>query len=280
MENRKVISLYKQPPVNKNQLPGKSLVERYFNLPTDPNDPRVRWHCDTCGWVEAFRMTMNERTCYSRRKCACQIAEEERQERERREQAWFANQSHYIYSWLGERWSTDGIGLKEKSFENFQIKGAWQQEALEVAQAFALQPSGTLVLHGSFGTGKTHLLAAICNELLAKKRITSTFCTSPLLFRAIQAKIQANEDYHYLIERASKSKLFVADDTDKAKWTEFREEIYFEIFDERIKAGLPNAISTNRLNELASFVGGAVCSRLKIGQIDVPMFGADYREEL
>jgi DNA replication protein DnaC len=72
----------------------------------------------------------------------------------------------------------------------------------------------------------------------------------------------------------------VIDDVEKAKHSEFTEEVYFEIVDERTKAGRPIAISTNRLGDLEQYVGGAVCSRLSIGQIAVEMMGADYRLEL
>jgi DNA replication protein DnaC len=77
-----------------------------------------------------------------------------------------------------------------------------------------------------------------------------------------------------------KTNLLVIYDLDKAKHSEFREEIYFEIIDERVKAGRPIAISTNRLDAIEDYVGGAVCSRLKIGQIPVEMRGVDYRENM
>jgi hypothetical protein len=67
------------------------------------------------------------------------------------------------------------------------------------------------------------------------------------------------------------------DDVDKAKRTDFREEVYFNIIDKRVICGRPIAISTNRLNELDQFIGGACVSRLSIGQIALEMVGADYR---
>lgn len=146
---------------------------------------------------------------------------------------------------------------------------------------FANDPFGVLVLHGTYGTGKTHLLAAVGNKVLRnKKPMESLFTTSPKLFGAIQDRIQRGEEYYSLIDSAVRTPLLIIDDIDKAKWTEFREEIYFSIIDDRIKDRKPIAISTNRLDELASFVGGAVCSRLKTCQIEAEMIGIDYREEI
>jgi DNA replication protein len=253
----------------------KHLAEKFRALPTDPQE--VTWECATCGTIEPQKFDVDGVAHYNRRlMCPCQQKEKERKEKEEQRKVWIEMQAARIYSWLGDRWSDPS--LAKKTFENF--KPDTQTEAYEAARLYAANPSGTLVLYGTFGTGKTHLLAAVCNEALYKHGVSSRFTTAPELFGAIQQKIAHNEDYYALVEGAAKIPLFVIDDIDKSKWTEFREEIYFAIIDRRSKRGLPTAISTNRLDQLADFVGGAVCSRLKLGQIAIPMNGVDYREEL
>lgn len=253
----------------------KNLSDRFRAMPTDPKE--ASWQCPTCGIVEPHCFDVDGVAHYGRRQmCPCQIEAKERKEKEEQRREWIEMRAASIYSWLGRRWADPS--LAKKTFENFDATR--QPEAYDVAKAFAASPHGTLVLHGTFGTGKTHLLAAVCNEAIAKHGVASLFATAPELFGAIQQKIAHNEDYYELVERAVKTPLFVIDDIDKSKWTEFREEIYFAIIDKRTKRGLPTAISTNRLDQLASFVGGAVCSRLQIGQIAIPMNGEDYREEL
>jgi DNA replication protein DnaC len=188
-----------------------------------------------------------------------------------------AEAMQHTYTWLGARWADSD--LVAKTFATFQVER--QARAYEAAQAFVANPEGTLVLYGTFGTGKTHLLAAICNASLHQQKPTkSLFTTSPNLFAAIQARIQAKEDYTGILTAAIQTPLLVLDDIDKAKWSEFREEVYFEMVDKRVKAGRPIAISTNKLDALAHYVGGAVCSRFKVGQIAIEMVGADFREEL
>lgn len=263
-----------QPTQNQ---PFQQLHRRFELLPESPESKR--WVCETCGVMEPKQVTFGGKTRYIRQRCACELAEEKRREREDREQmrrAYMESQANHIYAWLGSRWAD--TSLRAYTFDNFDPTR--QSEAFEVAKMFAENPDGTLVLHGSFGTGKSHLLAAICNAALSKRGVASLFTTAPTLFRAIQARIQVDEDYSELVYKAARTPLLVIDDIDKAKHTEFREEIYFDIIDQRVRAKRPIAISTNRLDELASFVGGAVCSRFKVRQIGVEMIGADYREEL
>lgn len=253
----------------------KNMLERFRVLPTDPQE--ATWECPTCGVQEPQSFDVEGIAHYGRRPmCACQKEAQERKEKEQRRLEWVEMQSSRIYSWLGSRWSD--LSLKEKTFENFDATR--QVEAYEAARLYASNPNGTLVLYGTYGTGKTHLLAAMCNEALRKHNKPSLFATAPELFASILQKISHDEDYYDLVERASKTPLFVIDDIDKSKRTPFKEEIYFAIIDKRTKRGLPTAISTNRLDELASFVGDAVCSRLQIGQIAIAMNGADYRKEL
>jgi DNA replication protein DnaC len=212
---------------------------------------------------------------YVRRSCACERAAVEASQIGNATASWNEKQIQETYGWLGLKWSD--TMLAKKLFANFQAYGL--QEAFEMTRAFADILAGTLVLHGPYGTGKTHLLAALCNEL--RKRGKSTrFVTAPKLFTVIQERVSLRESYTPLITKAIHAPLFVLDDVDKAKHTDFREEVYFAIIDERVKLGLPMAISTNRLAELKDFVGGACASRLSIGQISVEMTGEDYRKEL
>src|SRR5260221_380998 len=152
--------------------------------------------------------------------------------------------------------------------------------AFQTVRDFMDLLAGSLVLHGPFGTGKTHLLAALCNHILKEKKRPCLFASAPNLFSAIQTRIQNDQDPSKLIYYAINAPLLALDDIDKLKPTDFRLDTYFEIIDGRVKAGRPTAISTNRLSELATFVGGAVASRLKIGQIAEEMIGVDYREGL
>jgi DNA replication protein DnaC len=258
-----------------NFLPN-GLIARFMNLPQSLEDAMVE--CEACGeTVFPKRLQMNGEVRYGKGRCACQEEAAKKAMIEQQRAQMIDVQSRHIYTWLGGTF-TDA-SLRNKTFENFDQSR--QPLAYEAARAFAADPYGVLILHGSYGTGKTHLLAAICNAALRNPNpTTSLFTTSANLFNAIQKRIRDNEEIQGIIHRAVTSRLFVLDDTDKAKWTEFREEIYFAIVDERTKRELPIALSTNKLDELHTYVGGAVASRLQIGRIEVEMAGKDYRKEL
>ena len=234
------------------------------------------WTCDTCGEIQPRYLSAISR--YMRGMCACERAkiEAERQaERLAYVRAVEQETRRYTYGWLGQRWSDEALATK--TFANFDVLR--QPQAYEAILSFADIMAGTLVLYGSYGTGKTHLLAALCQEMKAREK-KARFTTAPKLFASIQWHIGRNEDYTGLIQKAIETPLLVIDDVDKAKWSEFREETYFEIIDSRVNAHRPIAISTNKLDDLASYVGGACASRLAIGQLAVEMNGTDYRKEM
>jgi DNA replication protein DnaC len=254
----------------------KSMEARFLRLPQ--TEFEAVQQCEACGeTLFPKRLTFKGEVRYGPSRCRCQEEVARRAQVEEQRKVILEAQNINTYAWLGREWRD--LSLREKTFENFDQTR--QQRAYEAAMQFAYDPCGTLVLHGSFGTGKTHLLAAICNAALRKSKPTSSlFATSANLFAAIQHRIGENESYLPLLQKAICAQLFCIDDIDKSKWTEFREEIYFAIIDGRTKRDLPIAISTNKLSELHDYVGGAVASRLKMGRTEVEMTGKDYREEM
>jgi DNA replication protein DnaC len=244
---------YKPQPFNQEPEPGEGVPFVY----------------EGCGWIEPLEIVGKLR----RRHCACESKARRLYEMYKQEQDWVRQQARSTYGWLGEVRSD--IALLEKTFENFDASR--QAIAYRGAKAFADVLSGTLILHGSYGTGKTHLLAALCNEVM-RRQIRCLFVTAPKLFQTIVGRISKKESWEDIVTRAIQTPLLVIDDIDKAKSTEHREEVYFAILDERVKAGRPTAISTNKLDELENYVGGACESRLKIGRIAMKMVGEDVRK--
>lgn len=234
--------------------------------------PQEPWECPQCGIIQPLRLPTGR---YIRRSCECERAARRQLLLREQRRAWMTGQLYDTYGWLGERFSD--VPLAEKTFETFQVYR--QPEAYEAARGFTLNPTGSFVLYGPYGTGKTHLLAAICNELRGVE-MASRFTTAPKLFKAIQLEIGHHDDFYKIMRKAIMTPLLVLDDVDKAKPSEFREETYYEIIDERTKHGRPIAISTNKLTDLAYYIGGAAYSRLSIGKVAVEMTGADFRMEM
>ncbi len=225
-----------------------------------------------CGMIEPLKLPTGR---YIRRSCPCEREAKAAAVRQAEHDTWMLQQASFTYGWLGHRWSD--LSLVTKSLDNFDFDR--QPDAYHLIKTFTKVLHGSLVLHGPYGTGKTHILAAICNARRENGK-KSLFCTAPSLFAAIQSCIGRNEDRYTIIDAAVRTPLLVIDDVDKAKPSEFREEIYFEILDRRTREGKPTAISTNRIAELDTYIGGACASRLMIGQIEIEMTGDDYRREM
>ncbi len=231
------------------------------------------WTCPVCGVVPPLVFADG---WYARRPCTCERAAREAREVAQLRAELAQARAALTYTWLGRAWAEPG--LASKTFETFQRER--QPAAYDLAQAFVERPQGVLALYGSYGTGKTHLLAAIANAVSAAGR-TCRFASTTLLFGAVQERIGQGLDYLDLYRRAIAAPLLLLDDLDKLKPSEFREETLYTILNGRAVAGLPLAITSNRPpDELTPWVGGAGCSRLMAGLIPVPMQGPDYRLEM
>lgn len=235
------------------------------------------WECPTCGTVLPYRVRYGlSKGRWLRGKCACQVAESRIKVEDEINEAKQRNLITKAFGWLGK--GNSDLDLAVKTFEGFDASA--QPEAFEAAYEFANKLRGNLIMHSKvYGTGKTHLFAAICNQLRANG-IASHFVTAPKLFRVIQNRMAKDESYDDIIFKAVHVPFLVIDDIDKVKPTEWKEERYFDIIDERTKAGLPTGISTNKYDFLEMYIGGAARSRLQIGRIVVEMRPEDYRERL
>lgn len=235
------------------------------------------WECATCGVVLPYRVKYGpSKGRWLRGKCACQIEEARVKDEDEINEAKQRNLITKAFGWLGSRYSD--LDLAKKTFADFDFEK--QPEAFDAACDFADKLRGNLLMHSSvYGTGKTHLFAAICNQLRVRG-IASHFVTAPKLFRAIQDRMQRDEPYDDIIFKAVNVPFLVIDDIDKVKASDWKEERYFDIIDERTKASRPTGISTNKYDDLAKYIGGAARSRLQIGRIVVEMRPVDYREGL
>lgn len=236
------------------------------------NAEEKTWTCPTCGVVPPIALADG---WYARRLCNCERADFDAEQLRLRQEEQRHARAALTYIWLGRAWSEPGLAAK--TFVTF--RGDRQPEAYELAQAFAARPEGTLALYGSYGTGKTHLLAAIANAATTAGR-TCRFASVVSLFDALQERIQTGQDYHELVRKAIEAPLLVLDDLDKLKPSEFREETLYKLLNGRSVAALPLVLSSNTPPDaLVRWIGEAGRSRLMQGLIPVPMNGPDYRLE-
>ena len=245
--------------------------------------------CVTCGMI-APKLFVNG---YMPQKCACEhkaLEEDANQQNRLRQwevqQARLRKQCERCYTWLGAKWSE--TGLASKSFLNFDH--TLQSKGYAAALLFAETPEGNVILWSdeSWGTGKTHVAAAICNELLAQN-IPCLFATGQNIFNAFGERFDNHKGVDDLIEAAGSTPLLVIDDLDKTHipaGSEYKMKVFFNILNFRYQRKLPTIITTNAhvqvtyndIEGVSEYIGRAAASRLSEGLQVIDMNGEDYRK--
>ncbi len=251
-------------------LPENASFTAFLQHHGSPNPVEKTWACPTCGTIDPREIKPG---IYLRRPCSCEVRARERREVETLRTQLQATQAAQTFAWVGSEWAD--MNLEQQTFVSFE-RGR-QPKAFDQAQTFAQAAQGTLALTGSYGTGKTHLLAAIANAHRQAGR-SSLYVSAVTLFEIIQERIHNDRDYQSLLKRAVQTPLLLIDDIDKPKASEFRESLYYHIINKRVLAGLPIALSCNcQVPQLDHWIGGAARSRLMQGLVPVVMNGPDYR---
>lgn len=145
--------------------------------------------------------------------------------------------------------------LDEMTFETFLPDGIALtperkrslHDAYDAARLFAAQPQGWLLLTGSFGVGKTHLAAAIGNEVTDRGG-RPLFVLVPDLLDHLRASFSPNseEPFDELFERLKDSPLLILDDLGAESATPWAQEKLFQLLNHRYLRRLPTVITTNR----------------------------------
>lgn len=159
--------------------------------------------------------------------------------------------------------------------------GDEQEKSLSVARShaeqFAQDLKGWLLFCGGYGSGKTHLAAAIANHASALG-IPTLFLTVPDLLDTLRASYSSNDDpYSDRFEEIRNTHLLVLDNLWTQSATPWAQEKLFQLFDHRYIKRLPTVITTDMdLEEL----DGRIRSRLQdpelvtVLKINAP----DYRQ--
>lgn len=249
---------------------GHTSFSTFLRHHASANPGEKTWVCPICGTILPREIKPG---LYLRRLCVCEERRRETREREAIRQQIQAEQRTQTFTWIGREWVEPN--LERLTFATFDQ--AKQTKAFEQAQAFARAPRGTLALTGSYGTGKTHLLVAIANARREANQ-PCLYVSAVTLFEAIADRIHHEQEHQPLLQRAAKTPLLLIDDLDKPKPSEFRESVYYFLFNQRSRAGLPLALTCNcHPQELDRWVGGAARSRIMQGMVPVLMNGSDYR---
>lgn len=116
---------------------------------------------------------------------------------------------------------------------------------LEAARSFAANPIGWLLLYGAIGSGKTHLAAAVCHELVGRGFLV-VFQDVPTLLDHLRATHRKGSTVHHddLFASIRDAEVLVLDDLGTERETTFGGEELFKLLNHR--RTLPTVVTTNK----------------------------------
>ena len=151
-----------------------------------------------------------------------------------------------------------------------------------------------LFLHGSFGSGKTYIVAALLNEL-AKEGYSSVIVNYPRILKTLKASFNSNyeEDYDDIINELTKCDLLLIDDIGAENVTSWsRDEVLFTILQCRMDEKLPTFFTSNlNIEELEDHLAETknkvdilkaqrIIERVKFLSDDIELISKNRRVEL
>lgn len=143
--------------------------------------------------------------------------------------------------------------LNHLTFDNFEPRGriglpARQADSLEAAfnhsQQFAQKMEGWLLLEGGYGSGKTHLAAAIAN-FATSVGLPAIFITVPDLLDELRFSYSSEDGFEERFEQIRQAPLLILDDFGTQNATEWAQEKLFQILNHRYINRLPLVVTTN-----------------------------------
>ncbi|NLM41672.1 MAG: ATP-binding protein [Firmicutes bacterium] len=193
--------------------------------------------------------------------CAC-IKQQREQERLERERLVIIPAAHPL-----------PLALQAKSFDGFQVTEL-NRNAFERSRSFArnfdkIENGRGIILLGPSGTGKTHLAAAIANEL--REKFSVAFVYVPTLLEQMRLS-------NVPLEPLLNADLLIMDDLGTDRATDWVVERLLIIVDGRLNNLKPTVFTTNYdLQDLDARVGMRVASRIIGSNLHLFLKGTDYR---
>jgi len=193
-----------------------------------------------------------------------------------------------VHSHLQKMSNLQGYSLM--TFETFSTQGRHglprhQTDSLEFAhkqaRTYAEHLDGWLLLMGGYGTGKTHLAAAIGNFALASG-VETIFLTVPDLLDWLRYSYQSSDlSFETRFEELRNVHLLVLDDLGTQNATAWAEEKIYQIINYRYLNRLPTVITTNvGLEDLDGRISSRLqdADRVTLVRVNAPDYRAAMRE--
>jgi DNA replication protein DnaC len=176
--------------------------------------------------------------------------------------------------------------LSHLTFENFNPRGRLGlrgreavslQTAFNQAEQFSRNLNGWLLIRGNYGSGKTHLAAAIANFAVSMG-VPTLFITVPDLLDSLRSAYSDPEaTFEERLDEIREAPLLVLDDFGTQNATPWAQEKLFQILNYRYINRMPLVVTTNlSLEEIEP----RIASRLEDPELvtQVNIYAPDYRQ--
>lgn len=244
----------------RNIKPSQNIVEEQHNL-----------KCNKCGNTYDYYKFSNGHEF--RHGCDCELIEIGKKERA-------ARKEKYLNRIFNQ--SNVNASLRDATVNSYQPQNEHQVQAkktaIEYVKTFSVDKPKSLILQGSYGTGKSHIAYAIA-KAIKNEGYSVAFMHIPMLMERIKATYNKNatETTDELVQLLSNIDLLVLDDIGVEN-TEHTLNKLFSIVDNRV--GKNNIFTTNfsdkELNQNMNWQ--RINSRMKHNARTVKVLGDDYRE--
>lgn len=180
-----------------------------------------------------------------------------------------------------------GARFGDATFQNWNSSGG-RDEMLAIAEDYArrwpeMETQGLgLFIHGSPGSGKTHLVAALGLHLM-RLGVSVAFWPMQELLDRLRATYggASVESEHEILTGLERSQLLIIDDVAATKTTEWAEGLFYSVVDKRYRQKKPLIVTTNVTpQKLRETLGERTASRLD--EICLPICNSlsDYRRKI
>jgi DNA replication protein DnaC len=187
---------------------------------------------------------------------------------------------------VAELWSRSGVPARFRgcSFDTFQPRPGVEKalaSCRSYAESFSWETGEGLWLIGAFGTGKTHLAAAIGRVVMERCLAGVMFTTAADLVAAVRPA-PGERDFNWdAVDDAICAELLILDDVGQEQSSSFARDVIYRVLNGRYEMQRPLILTSNAGDEqLEERLGGAAVSRLYEMTQPLILKAKDYRQEL
>ena len=155
------------------------------------------------------------------------------------------------------------------SFDNYRVENEGQMNALAKARQYVDEFDGNIasfIFSGKPGTGKNHLAAAICNELLLRGKSVLIITVADIMSAMKETFSNRETSEEQLLSDLSNVDLLVIDEIGMQTESRYEKVIINQIVDRRSSSKRPTGMLTNsNLDEMNKLLGERVMDRMRLG---------------